>query len=163
MTPTSHKNRKRKINNDARVDEAYKFMRSIQEDVITKDDFTVYGENVASRMRSSNQNNRAISIAKHQIDNILFQLEMGAFAAREVVMPDPRSHHPAVFYPPQASPTSSSASMIFDLTSSSPSPSPSVASSQSLRSYHISQPQYPARPQSSNQNSEGPVAQHVDI
>ena len=82
MTPTSHKNRKRKINNDARVDEAYKFMRSIQEDVITKDDFTVYGENVASRMRSSNQNNRAISIAKHQIDNILLQLEMGAFAAR---------------------------------------------------------------------------------
>lgn len=54
------------------MDEAYKFMRSIQKNVNLKDDFSVYGENVASRIRGSNQNMRAISIAKNRIDNILF-------------------------------------------------------------------------------------------
>jgi hypothetical protein len=54
------------------VDEAYKFMRSVQENMNVKNDFSVYGENVASRIRGANQNVRAISIAKNRIDNILF-------------------------------------------------------------------------------------------
>lgn len=65
------------------MDEAYKFMRSVQENMNVKDDFSVYGENVASRIRGANQNVRAISIAKNRIDNILFQLEMGAFSVSE--------------------------------------------------------------------------------
>lgn len=47
-------------------------MRSVQENMNVKDDFSVYGENVASRIRGANQNVRAISIAKNRIDNILF-------------------------------------------------------------------------------------------
>jgi len=40
------------------VVEAYKFMRSVQENMNVKDDFSVYGENVASRIRGANQNVR---------------------------------------------------------------------------------------------------------
>lgn len=72
------------------MDEAYKFMQSIQENVKSKDDFDVYGKNIANRILGANQNDRAISIAKHHIDNILFQLEMGAFAVSEEVTPDKR-------------------------------------------------------------------------
>lgn len=89
--PSEVKNKlKRKSNNGARVDEVYKFMRSIQEYMKSKDEFAVYGENVANRIHGANQNVRAISIAKNRIDNILFQLEMGAFAVSEEGTPDPR-------------------------------------------------------------------------
>lgn len=114
---------KRKTNNNARVNEAYKFMRSIQEKVKFKDDSGVYVENVASRIRGANQNIQAMSIAKNCIDNILFQLEMSAFAVSEEVTPDPRlslyqlsknfmsyRYHPEMYYSSQASPTLSSAS-----------------------------------------------------
>ncbi|XP_055926250.1 uncharacterized protein LOC129958087 isoform X2 [Argiope bruennichi] len=44
-----------------------------------KDDLQIYGENVASRMRNSLQGYREIAIARHEIDKILFRLEMGEF------------------------------------------------------------------------------------
>lgn len=140
------KNRKRKSNNDTRVEEAYKFMQSIQENVKSKDDFAVYGENVASRMRGANQSSQAISIAKNRIDNILFQLEMGEFAIREVnTMSSLNRCNRVVYHPPNAaSPTFSSAS----LPLSSPSPSPSATSSQSVHSFQILQPQNHSGPQS---------------
>lgn len=64
---------------------------------------------------------RAISIVKNDIDNILFQLEMGSFAISEEETSDPRlslyqltndfrsyRYHPIMYYPLQASPTPSS-------------------------------------------------------
>ncbi|GBM80624.1 hypothetical protein AVEN_140550-1, partial [Araneus ventricosus] len=44
-----------------------------------KDDLAIYGEYVASRMRNSMQGYREIAIARHEIDKILFKLEMGEF------------------------------------------------------------------------------------
>lgn len=142
------------------MDEAYKFMRSVQDNVKPKDDFAVYGENVASRMRGAKQDSRAISIAKNRIDNILFQLEMGELVVREVVMNNPASsvntYYPVPYYPIEASPTPSSASMPL----SSPSPSPSATSSQ--RSLHTLQPQYQSGPQpyNSGYRAEIPWQQH---
>lgn len=81
---------------DARVDEAYTFMWSIQDQVKPKDDFAVYGENVASRMRNANQTSRAVAIAKNRIDTILFQLEMGEFASQICYPSIPQSQpHPS--------------------------------------------------------------------
>lgn len=103
-------------------------MRSVQDDLKFKDDFAVYGENVASRMRGANQSSRAISIAKNRIDNILFQLEMGEFAHNRDA-----THQSTTYYSWQASPTSSSVSIPL----SSPSPHPSSLPSPSTHSFHI--------------------------
>lgn len=67
-------------NHDIMVDESHKYMHTMQEKVALKDDFIIYGENVASRMRIANEDSRAIAIAKNRIDGILFQLEMGDFS-----------------------------------------------------------------------------------
>lgn len=67
-------------------------MRSIQENVNLKDDFSVYGENVANIIHSSNQNVWAISIAKKRLDNILFQLEMGAISVSKEETYGARQH-----------------------------------------------------------------------
>ncbi|KAJ8893746.1 hypothetical protein PR048_006346 [Dryococelus australis] len=64
---------------DEKVDEAYKFIKSVQVGVSKKDDFSVYGEILACIMRNAKQNSRAVPIAKHHIDNILFTLEMGKY------------------------------------------------------------------------------------
>ena len=52
-------------------------MCSVKDATKNKDDYTVYGENVASRMRRANRSDRAVSLAKHYIDDVLFRLEMG--------------------------------------------------------------------------------------
>lgn len=102
-------------------------MRSVQDDLKLKDDFAVYGENVASRMRGANQSSRAISIAKNRIDNILFQLEMGEFAH------DRDATHQSTSYSWHASPASSSVSIPL----SSPSPHPSPLPNSSTHSFYI--------------------------
>lgn len=78
-------------------------MRSVQENMNVKDDFSVYGENVANRTRGANQNVRAISIAKNRIDNILFQLEMGA--QTQIIWQSPESQQPQsqIAFPQQSS------------------------------------------------------------
>ena len=56
-------------------------MRSVQDNVTPKDHFHIYGENVASRMRLANRSSTEVAIAKNQIDNILFQLEIGLLSS----------------------------------------------------------------------------------
>lgn len=131
-------------------------MRSVQENMNVKDDFSVYGENVANRIRGANQNMRAISIAKNRIDNILFQLEMGAFSVSEEETYGARQHLYQFpyninnrYYPEmntsQATPTHSSDYQIsVCTTSSSPYPSPSSVPSQPMHSsYTLQQPSSP--------------------
>lgn len=77
--PMINKITRKRQKHDGRMDETYKFMKSIQQNLKEKDDYTIYGENVAIRMRNAKQSNRAVAIAKNQIDNILFKLEMGEF------------------------------------------------------------------------------------
>lgn len=133
-------------------------MRSVQENMNVKDDFSVYGENVASRIRGANQNVRAISIAKNRIDNILFQLEMGAFSVSEEETYGARQHLYQFpyninnrYYPEmntsQATPTHSSDYQIsVCTTSSSPYPSPSSVQSQQMHSSHTLQQQNQSTP-----------------
>lgn len=71
----SKKKTKRSKDSDE-VDEALQFMRSVKDATKNKDDYTVYGD-VASRMRRANRSDRAVSLAKHYIDDVLFRLEMG--------------------------------------------------------------------------------------
>lgn len=105
-------------------------MRNVQDDMKLKDDFAVYGENIASRMRGANQSSRAISIAKNRIDNILFQLEMGEFAHNRDA-----THQSTVYYSWQASPSPTSSSVSIPLSSPSPHPSPSP--NPSTHSFHM--------------------------
>ncbi|XP_014246424.1 uncharacterized protein LOC106664883 [Cimex lectularius] len=44
-----------------------------------KDDYSIYGKNIASRMRRADKSHRAVAIAKNHIDNVIFKLEMGDF------------------------------------------------------------------------------------
>lgn len=140
------------------MDEAYKFMRSIQENVKLKDDYSVYGENVASRIRGANQNPRAISIAKNRIDNILFQLEMGEFSisdeethrAKQRLYQFPNyinnRNHPEMYYSSQVTPTQSLDSLSV-CTTSSPYPSPaSDVQGQPMHSFQTLQRQHQLTP-----------------
>lgn len=152
------KNEKKiKTNNDVRVDEPYNFRRSIQENVKLMDDFSVYGENVARRIRSANQNGRAISIAKNLIDNILFKLEMGVFLISEEdkfvttqnlnLYQIPNNINNRYFpeiYTSQATPTHTSD--LISVSSSSPYPSPSSVQSQPMHSFHTLQQQNQSTP-----------------
>lgn len=75
---TTSKKMKRKPQDD-RVDEAYKFISDVKQKMEKRDDYAAYGENVSNIIRNSKQSYRAICIAKHHIDNILFKLEMGEY------------------------------------------------------------------------------------
>ncbi|CAL1265199.1 unnamed protein product [Larinioides sclopetarius] len=79
---TNHQNLKRKIhdelfNNTSKRTSPPTSIQEVKKQL--KDDLTIYGENVASRMRNSMQGYREIAIARHEIDKILFKLEMGEF------------------------------------------------------------------------------------
>lgn len=96
-------------------------MCSVQESMKSKDDFTVYGENVASRMRLANKNPMAIAMAKNRIDNILFQLEMDQLSGRQTEIYTAPSTWQHKNYSWQSSPTPSFSSSLY-------SPSPPSAS-----------------------------------
>ncbi|CAG2056917.1 unnamed protein product [Timema podura] len=73
---------KKEKRSNEQVEEALKFMRSLRESINCKDEFIVYGENVASRMRAAGRSYRAVSIARTHIDNIIFNLKMGFYNER---------------------------------------------------------------------------------
>ena len=62
---------------DSRVDDAYSFMKSVEDAMKERDDYAAYGEVVGRRMRSAKRSSRDTAILKNQIDNLLFQFEIG--------------------------------------------------------------------------------------
>jgi hypothetical protein len=73
------KRSKKITNEDGNVQEALQCMKTLTERVSKCDDYSVYGEHVGNKLRSCGRSNFEISIAQHHIDEILFNLTMGAY------------------------------------------------------------------------------------
>lgn len=54
-------------------------MKKLTEVVSTRDEFSVYGEHIANKLRSSGRSHREIAIAQNRIDQVCFNLIMGDF------------------------------------------------------------------------------------
>ncbi|XP_069693627.1 uncharacterized protein [Periplaneta americana] len=63
--------------------EAFNYMKTLTEKFSKRDDYSVYGEHIANRLRNSGRSKFEIAIAQHEIDNICFKLTMGAFAQQD--------------------------------------------------------------------------------
>lgn len=59
------------------VSECVKTLSNI---ITSRDEFSAYGEYIAHKMRNCAKSRREISIAQHNIDEILFRLEMRTYA-----------------------------------------------------------------------------------
>lgn len=69
------RNAKRKLDeDDKKEEEAISFLRVAANELSAKDEFTIFGQMVASQLRKLNQRNQAIG--KNRIQNCLFELEM---------------------------------------------------------------------------------------
>ncbi|XP_073997572.1 uncharacterized protein isoform X2 [Rhodnius prolixus] len=54
-------------------------LKSLSEVLIQRDEYSIYGEHIAAKLRAQ-KSRKEVSIAQYQIDNILFNLEMGRYA-----------------------------------------------------------------------------------
>lgn len=79
-TPKGVLNRagKRKANEDKRFDETYTFMKAVLEQSTKRDEYRVFDEHVANKLRNCGRCRYDTAIAQHEIGRILFNLEMGA-------------------------------------------------------------------------------------
>lgn len=69
------RNMKRKRDeDDKKEEEAFHFLKVAANELTSKDEFTIFGQMVASQIRKLNRRNQAI--AKNRIQNCLFELEM---------------------------------------------------------------------------------------
>lgn len=64
----------------ATATEAFKCMRVLAEKVCSRDEFDIYGEYIAHKLRESGKSHREIAIAQHEINTICFKLSMGELA-----------------------------------------------------------------------------------
>ncbi|XP_063374500.1 uncharacterized protein LOC134662165 [Cydia amplana] len=79
ITFTSIK-RKNNETGAATATEAFKCMRTLAEKICSRDEFDIYGEYIAYKLRESGRSHKEISIAQHEINTICFKLCMGEFA-----------------------------------------------------------------------------------
>ncbi|XP_048006416.1 uncharacterized protein LOC125241813 [Leguminivora glycinivorella] len=77
FTPVKKKNKETGV---ATATEAFKCMRTLAEKICSRDEFDIYGEYIAYKLRESGRSNKEISIAQHEINTICFKLCMGEFA-----------------------------------------------------------------------------------
>lgn len=70
---------KKKRTDDANATETFRCAKSSAEIVTERDEYTVYGEHIANKLRNSGRSRFEIAIAQHEIDDICFKLNMGAF------------------------------------------------------------------------------------
>ncbi|VVC93569.1 unnamed protein product [Leptidea sinapis] len=74
LTPIRNKRNIKSTTNDDTEEEAHKIMKKPNEELTQKDEFTIYGELIAHKIRNLNTLNRLL--AQQRINNILFDLEM---------------------------------------------------------------------------------------
>lgn len=68
-------------------------MKSLSEVVTKRDEYAVYGEHVAHKMRNCRRNRIEISLAQYYINEIILNLDMGVYANSSMVPPNKCSHH----------------------------------------------------------------------
>ena len=76
--PTISKRPKTKAE-DTNMREAFHFMKTLTEMVSNRDEYTVYGEHVANKLRSCGRSKLEVAIAQHHVDDICFKLTMGEY------------------------------------------------------------------------------------
>lgn len=62
-----------------KLDEAFHLIKAIAECATERDEYHVFGENVAHKLRNCGRSKREVSFAQHKINEIIFNLEMGHF------------------------------------------------------------------------------------
>jgi hypothetical protein len=68
-------------------------VKSLSEFVTKKDEYAVYGEHVAHKMRNCRRNGIKISLVQYYINEIILNLDMGVYADSSMVPPNKCSHH----------------------------------------------------------------------
>lgn len=62
---------------DDKVDEAFQLMKTLTELATKRDEYYVFGENVAHKLRNCGKSRPQVSIAQHKNSEVIFNLEMG--------------------------------------------------------------------------------------
>jgi hypothetical protein len=83
-------------NDDCDTKEALNCMKTLTEIVSKRDDFAVYGEHIANKLRSSGRSLQEISIAQLHIEQICFSLVMGAYSRNNTFGPQNYSQYSSV-------------------------------------------------------------------
>ncbi|XP_076756616.1 uncharacterized protein LOC143426831 [Xylocopa sonorina] len=78
------------LNDATNETEALKCMKTLIEAISKRDEFSVYGEHIANKLRNSRKSHREIAIAQNHIDRICFNLIMGTYCEES-------GRHAAVF------------------------------------------------------------------
>ena len=68
-------------------------MKSLSEAVTKRDEYAVYGEHVAHKMRNCRRNRIEISLAQYYINEIILNLDMGVYENSSMVPPNKCSHY----------------------------------------------------------------------
>lgn len=71
---TNRNMKRRRDEEDKKEEEAFHFLKVAANELTSKDEFTIFGQMVASQIRKLNRRNQAI--AKNRIQNCLFELEI---------------------------------------------------------------------------------------
>jgi len=85
--------KRRKKNDETLMQEAVDCMKSPSEVVTKRNEYAVYGEHVAHKMRNCRRNRIEILLAQYYINEIILNLDMGIYANSSVVPPNTCSHH----------------------------------------------------------------------
>jgi hypothetical protein len=82
---------KRNCREDEREQEAHNFLKVAADHLMNIDEFSIFGQMVASQLRKLNRRNQAI--AKNYIQNYLFDMEMREMSSVPLDFPSPTLSH----------------------------------------------------------------------
>ncbi|XP_014272948.1 uncharacterized protein [Halyomorpha halys] len=71
--------RMKTTNEDSNIGQAFQFMKTLTDMVSNRDEYTVYGEHLANRLRNCGRSKLEVAIAQHCIDEVCFKLTMGGY------------------------------------------------------------------------------------
>jgi hypothetical protein len=106
-SPIRTKRNLRRSREDEREQEAYNFLKVAADHLTNIDEFSIFGQMVASQLRKLNRRNQAI--AKNYIQNYLFDMEMREMNSVPLDNPSPTLSYsvtPSTSYFPGSSPQS---------------------------------------------------------
>lgn len=90
IRPSTSRIRKRTLPNEDRMNEAYEVMSLAKSKMLAQDEFSVYGQYVASELREM-KDTHSILMAKYYINNILIDARLGKYRSGHNCQPT--EHH----------------------------------------------------------------------
>ncbi|KAK4305204.1 hypothetical protein Pmani_022883 [Petrolisthes manimaculis] len=79
------------------VKEAFQMMKSLTEYATKRDEYHVFGENIAHKLRGCGRSKLEVSVAQHKINEVIFNLEMGYYGDGASQHPQHSSHTPHMY------------------------------------------------------------------